>query len=85
MIFLIKKCCFGREFGKVQNPAENGGIMKVLIFTHKNDIDGMGNAVLAKLAFDNVDYILCETFDLIHKVNECINSNKIRRKIMFSD
>ena len=51
--------------------------MKVLIFTHKNDIDGMGNAVLSKLAFDNVDYILCETFDLIYKVNEFINSNKI--------
>ena len=42
--------------------------MKVLIFTHKNDIDGMGNAILSKLAFDNVDYILCETFDLNYKV-----------------
>ena len=51
--------------------------MKVLIFTHKNDIDGMGNAVLSKLAFDNVDYVLCETFDLIDKVNEYINTNKI--------
>ena len=38
--------------------------MKVLLFTHKNDIDGMGNAILSKLAFNNVDYILCETFDL---------------------
>ncbi len=29
--------------------------MKVLLFTHKSDIDGMGNAVLAKLAFENVN------------------------------
>ena len=61
--------------------------MKVLIFTHKNDIDGMGNAILSKLAFDNVDYILCETFDLIDKVNECINTNKIYEydKIFITD
>ena len=51
--------------------------MKVLIFTHKNDIDGMGNAVLAKVAFSIVDYILCETFELNSKVNEFINSSKI--------
>ena len=51
--------------------------MSVLLFTHKNDIDGMGNAVLSKLAFDNVDYILCETFDLQHKVNEFITTGKI--------
>ena len=51
--------------------------MKVLIFTHKNDIDGMGNAILSKLAFDNVDYILCETFDLQEKVIEFINTKKM--------
>lgn len=51
--------------------------MKILLFTHKNDIDGMGNAILAKLAFDNVDYILCETFDLQQKVNEFISNGKI--------
>ena len=38
--------------------------MKVLIFTHKSDIDGMGGAILSKLAFENVDYVLCETFSL---------------------
>ena len=51
--------------------------MKVLIFTHKNDIDGMGNAVLSKLAFEEVNYVLCETFDLIGKVNEFISTKKI--------
>lgn len=28
--------------------------MKVLLFTHKNDIDGMGNVVLSKLAFEKL-------------------------------
>ena len=51
--------------------------MKVLLFTHKNDIDGMGNAVLARLAFEEVNYVLCGTFDLINKVNEYILNKKI--------
>ena len=51
--------------------------MNVLLFSHKNDIDGMGNVVLAKLAFDKVDYILCETFDLQEKVIEFIDTKKI--------
>ena len=51
--------------------------MKILLFTHKNDIDGIGNVILSKLAFDNVCYILCETFDLNQKVNEFIITNKI--------
>ena len=38
--------------------------MKVLLFTHKSDIDGMGPVVLSLLAYKNVDYILCETFNL---------------------
>ncbi len=31
--------------------------MKVLLFTHKSDIDGMGSVILAKLAFKEVNYI----------------------------
>ena len=50
--------------------------MKILLFTHKNDIDGMGNAVLARLAFEEVNYVLCGTFDLINKVNEYILNKK---------
>ena len=38
--------------------------MKILLFTHKSDIDGMGNAVLAKIAFKELDYILTETYNL---------------------
>ena len=37
--------------------------MKVLLFTHKSDIDGMNEVILSKLVFDDVKYELCETFD----------------------
>lgn len=30
--------------------------MKVLLFTHEQDIDGMGNIILAKQASTNLDY-----------------------------
>ena len=43
-------------------------LMKVLLFTHKSDIDGMGNAVLAKIAFAEVDYVLCETYNLQNEI-----------------
>lgn len=32
--------------------------MKVLLISHENDIDGMGNVILAKLAFEELDYLL---------------------------
>lgn len=51
--------------------------MKVLLFTHKNDIDGMGNVILARLAFDNVDYELCGTFDLTEAVNKYYENRTI--------
>ena len=61
--------------------------MKILLFTHKNDIDGIGNVILSKLAFNNVDYILCETFDINYKVNEFIITKKIYEyeKIFITD
>lgn len=61
--------------------------MKILLFTHKNDIDGMGNAVLAKLAYENVDYNLCGTFDLVKIVEEYYTSGKIYNydKIFITD
>lgn len=51
--------------------------MKVLLFTHKSDIDGMGNAVLAKLAFDEVDYVLCETFNLQNEISKFYDDGTI--------
>lgn len=51
--------------------------MKVLLFTHKNDIDGMGNSVLANLAFEKVDYVLCGTFDLTENILKYYNDGTI--------
>ena len=51
--------------------------MKVLLFTHKNDIDGIGNVVLSKLAFDEVDYELCGTFDLVDAVSKYYDDGRI--------
>lgn len=51
--------------------------MKILLFTHKSDIDGMGNAVLAKLAFDEVDYVLCETFNLQNEIAKYYDDGSI--------
>ena len=61
--------------------------MRVLLFTHKNDIDGMGNAVLAQLAYKNVDYELCGTFDLTARVESYFASGKIYEydKILITD
>ena len=51
--------------------------MKVLLFTHKSDIDGMGNAVLAKLAFTDVEYVLCETINLQKEIKKYYDEGKI--------
>lgn len=51
--------------------------MKILLFTHKNDIDGMGNVILARLAFEEVNYELCGTFDLTKAVEKYINDGTI--------
>lgn len=51
--------------------------MKILLFTHRSDIDGMGEAILSKLAFDNVTYELCETFDINNRILSYIDNNKI--------
>ena len=32
--------------------------MKILLYYHKNDIDGMGNVILSKLVYENLDYKL---------------------------
>ena len=42
--------------------------MKVLIFSHGSDIDGMGSVVLSKLVFDKVDYVLSPGFGELEPV-----------------
>ncbi len=49
---------------------------KVIIFTHKNDIDGINALILAKLAFSNLDYELCPGFKELDTIfNNYLNSN----------
>lgn len=61
--------------------------MKVLLFTHKIDIDGMGSAVLANLAFDEVEIVYTETFEINDEFNKFIDKNllKIYDKIYVTD
>lgn len=51
--------------------------MKVLLFTHEQDIDGIGNIIVAKQAFTHLDYITCKTFEVNQKVQETINNKSI--------
>ena len=41
---------------------------RILIFSHRSDIDGMGPIVLSKLAFDEVIYYLCEKSDIAEHI-----------------
>ena len=41
---------------------------KVVLFTHGVDIDGFGCAILAKLAFDNVEVVYADNFNLDEKM-----------------
>ena len=51
--------------------------MKVLLFTHEQDIDGMGNVILCKQAFKDFDYVTCKTFEVNKKVQEKIDDKSI--------
>lgn len=51
--------------------------MKVLLFTHSQDIDGIGNILLARIAFSNLDAIPCKTFEITKKVAEKIEDKTI--------
>ena len=49
---------------------------KIILFTHKNDIDGINALVLAKLAFNDLDYELCPGFKELDTIfNNYLNSN----------
>lgn len=51
--------------------------MKVLLFSHIQDIDGMGSVVLGKQVFNDFDYVLCKTFEITDKVKEYYDSGKL--------
>ncbi len=54
-----------------------GMYMKVLLFTHSQDIDGAGCAVLATEAFSDVKIIPTKTFDITSNVEKFMNSGEI--------
>lgn len=51
--------------------------MKVLLFTHEQDIDGLGCAALIDYSKITYKLVLCKTFDLDEKVNKELNSEEI--------
>lgn len=51
--------------------------MKVLLFTHEQDIDGMGNVILGSKAFKDFDYVTVKTFEVNQKVLEKIEDGSI--------
>lgn len=50
---------------------------KVLLFTHSQDIDGMGCAVLGLQAFSSIDVVPTATFDITRNVKEYIENGSI--------
>ena len=51
--------------------------MKVLLFSHIQDIDGMGSVILGKKAFSSLDYVLCKTFEVTDKVSSYYKEGKL--------
>ncbi len=51
--------------------------MKVLLFTHEQDIDGLGSVLLAKKAFRDLTYVTVKTFEVNEKVGAKINDGTI--------
>lgn len=60
---------------------------KYLIFSHKNDIDGMGSVVLLKLAYKDVQYELCDSNDISVKFKEYYKKGLLQnyKKIFVTD
>lgn len=51
--------------------------MKVLLFTHEQDIDGMGSVVIGKLAFPNLNYVPCKTFEIDSNFQKYLDDKSI--------
>ena len=54
-----------------------GAKMKVLLFTHSQDIDGMGCAVLGHQAFTDITVVPTKTFEITSNVKAYIDDNRI--------
>ena len=51
--------------------------MKVLIITNKDELDGIGTIAIAKLMYENVEYITCSTFEVTELVKQKIADKTI--------
>lgn len=51
--------------------------MKVLLFSHIQDIDGMGSVILGELAFTSLDYVLCKTFEVTDIVSSYYDKGEL--------
>lgn len=51
--------------------------MKILLFTHEQDIDGMGSVVIGQIAFKNLDYVPCKTFEIDKQFKVYLDNKKI--------
>lgn len=51
--------------------------MKILLFTHEQDIDGMGSILLCQKANFIFDFITCKTFEINNKVQQTIDNKEI--------
>lgn len=40
---------------------------KTIIFSHENDIDGLGNIILGKIAFGKIDYVLVSNVNILEE------------------
>lgn len=55
-----------------------GNYKKVIIFSHENDIDGLGNIILGKIAFGNIDYVLASNVNILEsKFREHLESGTL--------
>lgn len=51
--------------------------MRVLLFTHEQDIDGIGSVIIGKIAFSKLDYVPCKTFEIDKQFKVYMDSKKI--------
>ena len=51
--------------------------MKVLLFTHEQDIDGIGSVVIGQASFEHLDYVPCKTFEIDKQFKIYLDNKKI--------
>lgn len=51
--------------------------MKVLLFTHEQDIDGIGSVVIGQASFEYLDYVPCKTFEIDKQFKIYLDNKKI--------